>query len=77
MIGVKHALKAGLPPERATLLLSRIRGEYLEMPGMRLTLAQARRLWGLDTGECESLLSQLVRTRFLRQTTDGAYQLAS
>jgi hypothetical protein len=28
--------------------LRRIRGEYLEMPGLCLTLAQAQRLWGLE-----------------------------
>ena len=26
-------------------LLQRIRGEYSEMPGLRLTVAQAQRLW--------------------------------
>ena len=25
-----------------------MQGEFLEMPGLRLTAAQARRLWGLD-----------------------------
>src|SRR5262245_25358211 len=29
-------------------VLRRVQGEYLEMPGLRLTEAQARRLWGLD-----------------------------
>jgi hypothetical protein len=28
--------------------LRRVKGEYLEMPGLRLTPAQAQRLWGLD-----------------------------
>jgi hypothetical protein len=59
---------------RAHQLLARIRGEYLEMPGMRLTPAQARRLWGLDTLECEHLLDSLVLSRFLKRTADGAYQ---
>ena len=29
-------------------LVHRVRGEFLEMPGLRLTRAQAQRLWGLD-----------------------------
>lgn len=54
-------------------LLHRICGEYLEMPGLRLTAAQARRLWGLDEPTCAELLTLLVETRFLRCTTDGMY----
>ena len=29
-------------------LLQRIHGEYMEMPGLRLTIAQACRLWNVD-----------------------------
>jgi hypothetical protein len=32
-------------------LLNRVRGEYAEMPGLTLTLAQAQRLWGLDRNQ--------------------------
>ena len=48
-------------------------GEYLEMPGLRLTPAQARRLWGLDPASCEKLLTALVEAKFLFQTRDGAF----
>jgi hypothetical protein len=34
----------------------RIRGEYIEMPGLRLTVTQAQRLWGLDRTACETVL---------------------
>jgi hypothetical protein len=54
-------------------LVARVRGEYLEMPGLRLTFAQACRLWQLDAPACEMLLEQLVREAFLRKTLDGAY----
>ena len=54
-------------------LLLRIQGEYLEMPGLRLTPPQAQRLWGLDRSECETVLSVLVDTRFLACTRDGFY----
>jgi hypothetical protein len=54
-------------------ILSRVRGEFLEMPGMRLTEAQARRLWNLDPASCRALLSALVDSKFLFQTPDGAF----
>jgi hypothetical protein len=54
-------------------LLLRIQGEYLEMPGLRLTPPQAQRLWGLDRSECETLMSVLVDARFLARTDDGSY----
>lgn len=54
-------------------LVARIRGEYLEMPGLRLTFAQACRLWQVDAPTCEMLLEQLVREAFLRKTLDGSY----
>jgi hypothetical protein len=57
-------------------VLQRIRGEYLEMPGLRLTTAQAQRLWGLDRQVCDALLGALVDARFLSQTRDGAFILA-
>ncbi len=53
--------------------LCRIRGEYLEMPGLRLTAAQAQRLWNLDRPTCEKLLGTLVKSRFLNRTRDGAF----
>jgi hypothetical protein len=54
-------------------LLRRIRGEFLEMPGMRLTRPQACRLWGLEAGLCETLLNTLVDAQFLFRTRDGAF----
>ena len=54
-------------------LLNRIRGEYLEMPGLRLTVPQALRLWGQPQDVCEYALSRLVEDGFLRRTADGAF----
>ena len=54
-------------------LVARIRGEYLEMPGLRLTLAQACRLWQVDASTCEMLVDQLVREGFLCRTDSGSY----
>jgi hypothetical protein len=54
-------------------VLRRVQGEFLEMPGLRLTQPQARRLWGLDPVSCESLLGALVDAKFLFRTPDGAF----
>ena len=51
----------------------RIRGEFLEMPGLRLTTEQARRLWRLDETACDAVLGALVDSRFLAKTRDGAF----
>jgi hypothetical protein len=56
-------------------LLARIRAEYREMPGLRLTLVQARRLWGLDILTCAAALATLQAAGFLDTTRDGAFVL--
>ncbi len=55
----------------ADVLLQRVYGEFSEMPGLRLTLPQARRLWGLDEPTCVSILDCLVDCRFLCRTATG------
>lgn len=57
-------------------LIARARGEYLEMPGLRLTEAQARRLWALDNATCRQVLNRLLDTQFLARTLDGHYRRA-
>lgn len=54
-------------------LIHRVRAEFLEMPGLRLTVPQARRFWGLEEELCDAILSTLVEARFLRHTRDGAF----
>ena len=58
-------------------IMRRARAEYLEMPGLRLTVPQASRLWGLDAVVCDALLTCLEASGFLRQTTTGAFRLAA
>ena len=60
-------------PQSHDDVLRRVRGEYIEMPGLRLTTAQAQRLWGLDRASCDALLSALVDAKFLSKTRDGAF----
>lgn len=60
----------GMPPNT---LLIRIRAEYLEMPGLRLTLGQAQRLCGVERALCTQVLDALVAERFLCVKADGTY----
>jgi len=57
----------------ASNLLQRIQGEFLEMPGLRLTPEQAERLWGLDHQTCADVLANLVLEKFLTCAADGRY----
>ena len=61
----------------ADVILPRIRGEFLEMPGLCLTPGQARRLWNLDAASCDALLQALVADDFLRCTSSGTFVLAT
>lgn len=54
-------------------LLTRILGEYGEMPGLRLTVAQAGRVWRLDATTCHAVLNVLADEGFLTRTRDGAF----
>ena len=53
-------------------VLRRIRAEFVEMPGLRLTPAQATRLWGLDREACHAVIKALIEASFLRWTPAGA-----
>lgn len=55
-------------------LVQRIREEFQEAPGLRLTSDQAARFWGLDLQTCEAVLDELRRAGFLLQRADGRYQ---
>ena len=54
-------------------LIRRVRGEYREMPGMRLTIAQAMRLWSLDRQACAKVFDSLVASHFLELDATGRY----
>ena len=53
-------------------VVQRVRAEFLEMPGLRLTPAQARRLWNLEGETCHAVIDTLVAEAFLRWTASGA-----
>jgi hypothetical protein len=53
--------------------VQRARAEYLEMPGLQLTVPQAARLWHLDLASSEGVLFRLVQSRFLVKNRHDAY----
>jgi hypothetical protein len=71
--GVNPVLAPSVADPRFETLLRRVRNEFLEMPGLHLTAAQARRLWQIRDGECEALLQVLVNSGFLTRTRTGAF----
>jgi hypothetical protein len=58
-------------------LTERVRGEFNEMPGLRLTIPQAARLWGLELADCRHVVDALVDEAFLRLTPGGTIIRAS
>jgi hypothetical protein len=56
-----------------TTLVERIRAEYIEQPGLRLTEAQASRLWRLDEPTARHALGELTGDAFLQRSEDGRY----
>jgi hypothetical protein len=57
----------------ASPAVRRIYADYQEMPGLRVTLAQARRLWSLDEAACREALDVLVAKGVLARSESGTY----
>jgi hypothetical protein len=57
-----------------SMLRARIRAEFTEMPGLTLTLPQARRLFGLTSTQSQRLLSDLIDAGFLMRDARGTYR---
>jgi len=51
-------------------LCTRIVAEYLEMPGLILTVPQASRLWHSEAARCARLMDTLIASGFLRKCGD-------
>ena len=51
-------------------LLRRVYAEYLEMPGLQLTVPQASRLWSLKPEMSAQVLDGLVEASLLRRVGD-------
>jgi hypothetical protein len=53
--------------------LERLRAEFVEVPGLRLTVDQVRRLCGIEPTVCKTMLDALVDSQFLCVKSDGRY----
>jgi hypothetical protein len=58
-------------------VVRQVRMEFLEMPGLRLTFAQAMRLWGLSEEDCQRVIETLIGACFLQRTSTGEVVRAS
>jgi hypothetical protein len=56
--------------------LRRAQAEFMEMPGLQLTEAQAARLWAFDSVLCSAVLSELVASQFLVRTRRNLFARA-
>ena len=54
----------------------RLRHEFLEMPGLTISVPQAARMLGLRSEHAAAILDMLASERFLTQTPTGSYQRA-
>jgi hypothetical protein len=55
-------------------LVQRIREEFEEAPGLRITVREAARFWGLDEETCGQVLGQLLAVGFLARGGDERYR---
>jgi hypothetical protein len=60
-------------PTPLAALLQRVREQYGEMPGLKLTKPQATRLFGVAPSVCAAMLRALVMENFLFRTRDGVF----
>lgn len=63
--------------ETLPVLALRVRGEYAEMPGLRLTVLQAARLFGVAPDVAHAVLEDLRRASVLTSSDRGTYSRTS
>ena len=54
----------------------RVRNEFLDMPGLNLSVSQVARMLGLRSEHAAEILETLVSEQFLTQTPPGSYHRA-
>jgi hypothetical protein len=64
-------------PDGLAVTMARVSGEYVEMPGLQLTLEQAQRLFGLSESECGVVLESLAECEILMKLPNGKFARAS
>jgi hypothetical protein len=69
-IVIEHALYDGVLDPMLTDAVRRVRSDFLEMPGLKVTVPQAARLWSYESSLCQEVLGLLVQSRFLARSGD-------
>jgi hypothetical protein len=69
---IGHQVEAG---HDLTALTLRVRGEFVEMPGLQLTMLQAARLFGVAADVAGAVLDALCEAAFLNRSDRGTYSL--
>ena len=69
------ASTAASAADSLTPLARRVHAEYREMPGLRLTVRQAARLFGLAPETASAVLDELRQVSILTCSDDGTYAL--
>jgi len=77
-VSARPALRLLKKPDRRddesrARLVGRVRGEFSEMPCMRVTCAEAARLFGLRPDVCARVLADLAGAGDIRQGPDGRF----
>ena len=55
--------------------IQRIRAEFQEMPGLRLTAAQVQRLCGVEADVCKAVLAAFVDAKFLSPCAEESWRV--
>jgi hypothetical protein len=78
MTPLPSAIAATMPapvPDDIQEARVRIRAEFVEMPGLKLTSMQVARLCAIDAATCDAALAALIDARFLVRTRDAFARL--
>lgn len=72
-MAITHAMPLLYPVVAGDALMLRAMHDFDELPALRLTTAQAMRLWDRDRPTCQKVLEKLVEVHFLLRDADGRY----
>lgn len=70
---MRALLQMEVESEAIRRLMRRVQAEYLEMPGLSVTMPQAQRLLGIDRQTCALVMRTLTNRGFLKRTPRGTY----
>lgn len=72
-MAITHGLPLLYPVVAGDALMIRALHDFDEMPTLRLTTAQAMRLWDRDRSTCQKVLDTLVEVHLLCVDSNGQY----